>query len=375
MVGVHVVPTTDERGELMTLPRTILVVVCMLMVSVAAGADQPTPSPPEISLTDLPDPFPWPSSIFNNDPVTFDFQVDLDLLAPLGTKPGNGAEWFARFQRQIGERRQEVERAQEFALGWEFYGKERKVLPPDHPLLIEAEPWVDSADWSFYPEVWPWQGGSTPIANHLFALQLGRSWVARGQAASNPETALADYRRTVRLGRLLLQDDVVLIQNLIGIALIRTGTEAIFDHARAHGDGAVAALAALAIQDCTALRLELTRRFQRLAVFQDFVSRVTSAEGVSRTELRLPDDRFATLIQTATSDPIRALRIEVVTPLWITSHIGTDAQRKQAQETLDAMAQDSDEMVAVAAKLILDRSFDAGELDAHWSGSDPAAAQ
>jgi hypothetical protein len=156
----------------------------------------------------------------------------------------------------------------------------------------------------------------------------------------------------------------------VGFAIIRNGTEAIFEHARAQGDGGTAALAALVIQDCTALRLELTRRMQRLLIFQDFVARITGPHGASRTELRLPDDRFSTIVRTATADPSRALRIEAATPLWITSHLGTEAQRKEARATLDAMAENSDELVASAARLMLDRPFEAAELEAHWTGGE-----
>ena len=349
--------------------------VCFVIVSAAALAGGAAPAPPALSTADLPDPYPWPSHIFTDDPVPLDFEVDLDLLAPLGTRPDNGALWFAHFSKRIGDRIEQVEAAQASARPWTSHDKEHQVLPPDHPLLLEAEPWIECASWSFYPEVWSWQGGPTPISNLLFALQLGRSWVARGEQAEDPAAALADYRRTIRLGRLLLQDDVVYIQNLVGVALVRVGVEAIYGHARARGDGATAALAALAIQDCTALRLELTRRFQRMLVFMDFVARVPLADGGSRTELRLPDQRLDDLVRTATSDPCRALRIEVATPLWITSHLGTEAQRAKARETLAAMTNDPDELVATAARLAADRTFDADQLEAHWTGAEPTAAR
>lgn len=73
-------------------------------------------------------------------------------------------------------------------------------------------------------------------------------------------------------------------------------------------------------------------------------------------------------MKTASSDPSRALRIEAVTPLWITSHIGTDSQRKIASDVLAKLANDSDELVAAAAGLMLDRPFDADELEAYWGG-------
>lgn len=353
----------------MTLHRLLPAILCLSLVVPASAVDGPAvPAPAPFTLADLPDPYPWPSRVFNEEPIALEFRVDLDLLAPLGIKAGNGAVWFADFAKNIGERQGEVESAQADTRRWEFYGKERTVLPPDHPLLLEAEAWVDLATWSFYPEIWPWQGGSTPIPNLLFALQLGRSWVARGQGADDPVLALADFRRTIRLGRLLCQDDVVFIQNLIGVALIRNGAEAIFDLSRSNDDGVTAALAALVINDCTALRLEQTRRFQRIAVFPDFVARIEEPDGGSRTELRLPDERFDIIVQTATVDPFRALRMEAAIPLWITSHLGTPRQRTTALEILNQLQSDQDPLVAAAAEEVLGRTFNAEELEAHWGG-------
>lgn len=361
------IPETPEGSEPMFSIRVVLLVFLLVpAVPVAFGAGPAAPAPVALSMADLPEPCPWATRIVADDPVPLEFSVDLDLFAPLGAKSGNGAIWFAAFAKNIGDRRDEVEAAQASTVTWEYHGKARKVLPPDHPLLIEAEPWMDVAVWSFYPEVWNWQGGPTPISNLLFALQLGRSWIARGQTAEDADAATADYRRTIRLGRLLLQDDVVYIQNLIGIALVRNGVEAIYDHAQSRGDCAMTALAALALQDCTALRLELMRRFQRLLIFNDFVARVGAEDGERRTELRLPDGRFETLVETAVADPSRALRIEAVTPLWITSHLGTDTQRKIARETLTALRSDPDELVSTAATLMLDRPFIADDVEAHW---------
>lgn len=128
----------------MNLTRVVSLVVLVFSAAPGVGeAGQPVPVPAEIAATDLPDPFPWPTHIFADDPVAMEFSVDLDRIAPMGTKKGNGTAWFAAFAKNIGDRRDDVEAAQESALAWEYHGKERRVLPPDHPLLIEADsrPW------------------------------------------------------------------------------------------------------------------------------------------------------------------------------------------------------------------------------------------
>ena len=330
------------------------------------------PTPPPLSVADLPDPYPWGARIGRSEFVPLQFSVDLDRLAPLGTSSGNGAEWFADFSKIIGPRVSEYQTAQSSTVTWRDDGRDREVLPPAHKLLLEAESYVDTSQWSFYPEVYPWTGPSTPIANLLFALQLGRSWVARGQNSADDALALEDYRRSIRLGRLLLQDDVIYIQNLIGIHLVRTGAEAIYLFARERGDGATAAFAALVLQDCAVLRLEGYRRFNEIAIFSDFVARLDTEDDGDRIELRLPDDRLDVLVRIATEDPNRSFRIEATTPLWITSHIGTARQRELAGKTLGGMVDDPDDLVATAAAELMVRTFDAKDIESHWQISKPA---
>ncbi len=357
---------------------SLVVVLCASALPATAqdtrGASS-VPTPRTLTVGDLPDPYPWGSKIARGALVPLEFSVDLDRLAPLGTTPGNGAVWFADFSKNIGPRISEYEAAQSSTMMWQENGRDRKILPPDHPLLLEAEPAVDQGRWSFYPDVYPWTGPSTPIANLLFALQLGRSWIARGQQATDPERAVEDYRRTVRLGRLLLQDDVTLIQNLIGTHLVRTGVDAIYRQARERGDGATAAFAALVLQDCAVLRIEMTRRFQDIAKFSDFVARIDAEDGSDHIELRLPDDRLAALVTAATEDPSRALRIESTTPLWITSHMGTESQREIAERVFARLVDDPDPLVAAAAADLTSREFDPLDLEAHWGIPAPSNGQ
>ena len=53
------------------------------------------------------------------------------------------------------------------------------------------------------------------------------------------------------LGRLLRQDDVTLIQDLIGLAIIRMLAMAMYEMARSKSDTVQTTLASLAIAECT----------------------------------------------------------------------------------------------------------------------------
>ena len=161
------------------------------------------------------------------------FQTDLDLLAPLGMGTANAAEWFALFEKKVGPRAADATAAMERRIeGPEWVGK---VLPPDDPLLLEAEPWCDQATMTFYPGIFELNGYATRITNLLLPLNMVRSWVARGLAAETTEAAMADFRRAIRLGRLLRQEDVVVISDLVGLACIHIATRGIYERALADG--------------------------------------------------------------------------------------------------------------------------------------------
>jgi hypothetical protein len=64
------------------------------------------------------------------------FRTDLDMLAPLGTGTANAATWFAQFAKPNGPRAAEGSTAQKRTVDHPPIGK---VLPPDDPLLLEAE--------------------------------------------------------------------------------------------------------------------------------------------------------------------------------------------------------------------------------------------
>ncbi len=87
----------------------------------------------------------------------------------------------------------------------------------------------------FYPGIYSVEGFQTKVPNLTLALTLARSLVARGQGEDQFETAMADFGRVVRLGRLLRQDDAMVINDLVGLATIRMGAEAIYQRARADG--------------------------------------------------------------------------------------------------------------------------------------------
>lgn len=278
------------------------------------------------------------------------FRTDLDLLAPLGTGTANAGTFFGAFALQGGPRAAEGKAAVGRAVDRPGVGK---VLPPDDPLLREAEPWCDQARLELYPEVFAIEGYETRIANLSLALTMARSWIARGQDAKDLEPALSDFRRVVRLGRLLRQEDVVLINDLVGLACIRIGAEAIYDRARAAGRTDLALVAAVVASEAAPQRL-LT------------ASRVTSVElapylrkgAAGSASLELPEGYVESMRTTALTAPDRRFRGEATLSLWVVARAAGETDRARAAETIREVAEGKDAPLATLARWCLDHPAD-----------------
>lgn len=305
------------------------------------------PPPKPIDLETLS--FPCWACSSDSDGWPIRFRTDLDLLAPLGTGTRNAAVWFADFAKPNGPRHAEAEAAMSrrtdgrYGLG--------KVLPPGDPLLREAEPWCDQASMRFYPDVFPMKGGDTQITNLLLALTFARSWVARGEASSDPETAMGDFRRAIRLGRLLRQEDAILIDDLVGLAAIRLGTEGVYDLARRRGDTKLALAASLVLGEHTAQRLRTAERATKFDLRP-----YLSGPDPGRAVLSLPDSKLGEIIAVATGDPDRRFRSESIMTLNIVRFLGTAPQQEKAAATLTALARSSDSYTAASAQWARDVS-------------------
>jgi hypothetical protein len=263
-----------------------------------------------------------------------DFRTDLDLLAPIGDGPANAASWFVGFTKEIGPRVGEWTEARQRMIS---YGGLDKVLPPDDPLLLEAEPWCDQAEMLFYPGYFPMEGYATRVPNLLLPLTLAKSWVARGNAAEDPVEALEDYRRAIRLGRLLRQEDAVVINDLVGLQCIRYGAEGIFELAVGRGDSELALVASLVLGEYGSQRLMTSDR-----ITSTDITPYASVSSTGEVELRLPDHRLDLILDRAVNDPNRRFRAEATVVLNFVAHMGSQEQRKRTLELLNELAASPD---------------------------------
>lgn len=265
------------------------------------------------------------------------FRTDLDLLAPLGVGPANAAEWFALFEKERGPRAKEgaafMERRAELP-GLADFGQ---VVPGDDPLLLEAEPWVDQAMMSFYPEVYPMEGYDTRITNLLVPLTMARSWTARGVAADDSARGLEDCRRAIRLGRLLRQEDVVLINDLVGLACIHVGTRGVYRIAQRTGDTELALLASVVLGEVAPQRLYTARRMTDV----DLTPYLTKGADGSFT-LAAPNAVVDRIVAMASGGPDRRFRGEALLGAHIVAHHGTPAQQARVRACLDQISASGD---------------------------------
>lgn len=284
------------------------------------------------------------------------FRTDLDLLAPLGTGPANAADWLVAFRKPDGPRYAEAVAAEARRVDRPPVGR---VLPPDDPLLLEAEPWCDQALMRFYPDTLTLDGPDTKLPNLLIALTFARSWVDRGRQATSFDAAMADFRRVIRLGRLLRQEDTVIISDLVGLACIRIGAEAIYDRARCEGKLELALVAAVVAGEAPPQKL-LTG------------ARITSAEltpylrpkGDGSYALDLPDQRLDTIIAMANSCPDRRFKGEAMWNLAVVAALGSEAQATKAREVLVTLSRSDDPVIGLGAKAFLDRPVMPADVEA-----------
>jgi hypothetical protein len=311
----------------------------------------PAPHPCDLSKLEVPC---WGCLWAQKWPLRY--VTDLDTLAPLGTGTANAATWFATFAKPNGSRFAEAEAAQARRVE---HGALRiapngfDVLPPNDPLLAEAAPWCDQATMRFYPDVFPVQGGHTQLPNNLFMINLARSWIARGHDAVSFEDAMADFRRVIRLGRLLRQDDVVLIDDMLGCAYIQWGAEAIYDRARKEGKTDLALLAAVVAGEAAPQRYLTAARKTEVEV-----APYARKTGDGSTILDLPEARFEAIRKMATESPDRRFRNEAVTSLYLISRLAPEPTRAEARVVLEQLARSDDPIVAANARWSLNTPVD-----------------
>jgi hypothetical protein len=262
------------------------------------------------------------------------FRTDLDLLAPLGDGPANAATFFVQFEKTNGPRAAEAaafmaRRAAPVGVGDFNVGD---VVPPDDPLLLEAEPWVDQATMRFYPDLLPINGANTPVPNLLFMIALARSWTARGVAAADTAAGLDDCRRAIRIGRLLRQEDAVMINDLVGLACIHIGTRGVYEIAQHTGDARLALLASVVIGEVAPQRMYTSQRITSVSL-TPFLAKSSSGAYT----LSVPDARLDTIVEMATKCPDRRFKGEALLNLRVVETYGTPPQQERARKAIDGV--------------------------------------
>ena len=267
------------------------------------------------------------------------FRTDLDLLAPLGTGAANAAIWFKDFGKRSGSRRGEADAA--LARKVEGPADLGPVLPANDPLLLEAEPWGDQATMRYYPDIFPMKGWETEVPNLLIPLTFSKSWVARGMAATDPAKAMEDFRRAIRLGRLMRQEDVTVIGDLVGLACIRVGAQGIYDLAVKQGNLQLALLASIVLGEVAPQKLAGAQRLTETDL-APYVRRNATGDAT----LELPENRLDRIVAIATSGPDRRFRAEAILELNLVRHLGSPAQREKALTVLNQVAASDDRNLA-----------------------------
>ena len=307
------------------------------------SAAVPAPYPCNLSKLEMPC---WGCLWAQSWPLRY--RTDLDMLAPLGTGTANAATWFAAFAKPNGPRYAEAAAAMARRVAHgplPIAPQGFDVLPPNDPLLAEAAPWCDQATMRFYPDVFPVRGADTQLPNNLLTLNLARSWIARGHDAASFDDAMADFRRVIRLGRLLRQDDVVVIDDFLGSVYIRWGAEEIYDRARKEGNTDLALLAAVVAGEGAPQRYLTAARMTSIEI-APYLREISAGS----YELRLPAEHYKAITEMATSSPDRRFRDEAILRLRFVAALGAGPMRTDAHALLEKLASGPDPIVAANAR-------------------------
>jgi len=336
---------SSRRVHVITAIAVVVLLAASLGVRLAANNDgSPVPQPRSFRIADVPIPH-WSHQKARE--WSLQFRTDLDLLAPLGTGERNAGEWFVDFRKPDGPRFDEAQAMMERRE--DRGGNFGLVLPVDDPLLLEAEPWSDQATMHFYPDLLKPNGWNTQVTNLLVTLTFARSWVARGVQSPDPALGLADCRRAIRLGRLLRQEDIVIINDLVGLACIRMGAQGIYDIAIREGDHELALLASIVIGEVAPQRLLTSERVTRS---WDVGSVREDASGTLTLEIN--DEELESTLEMARSQTDRRFRAEAILALNVVRFMGTKDQQERVVALLTELSALEDSMLSETARWSLE---------------------
>ncbi|MCB1033851.1 MAG: hypothetical protein KDD47_08475, partial [Acidobacteria bacterium] len=136
------------------------------------------------------------------------------------------------------------------------------------------------------------------------------------------------------------------IADLVGIAVIRMGTQALYDHALREGDLPTALASAAVLGEMAPQRFLTSDRINRLDVTKEALSYGKKMEVADHVVLRLA--------RAAESGPERRFRIEALLQLAFVSRFGTAFQREKAESLLERLEEDPDPFVAYQARWALE---------------------
>jgi hypothetical protein len=305
--------------------------------AVVSQPDQPTATLLEVPCWSCPSAKTWPVR----------FQTDLDLIAPLGDGVGNAAEFFALFEKERGPRASDAEDL--MSRRFEAEGDLGQIVAGDDELLLEAEPWVDQATMSFYPVVFPMEGATTRTTNLLVMLTMARSWTARGVDAEDSSVGLEDCRRAIRMGRLLRQENVIIINDLVGLACIHIGTRGVYRIAQRDGDPELALLASVVLGELAPQRF---MTMEKISAFDLTPYMRLGPSGSHR--LDMPDSQLDGMMEMAESLTERRFFGEVILSSNVVLHLGTAEQQTRVRELLKGLASGDDPITADFARWALE---------------------
>jgi hypothetical protein len=156
---------------------------------------------------------------------------------------------------------------------------------------------------------------------------------------------------------LLRQDDLTIIQDMVAIACIRIGAEAMYELAREQGDTATMLVTSMVLADKDAMRLQTAGRittFERAFAMDD--------PDVPEPSLRLTDAELEAIVELTSGLADRRFRMEGLLALQFVKRLGSSTQQGIADAALERLTGDADELVAGLAQRFRESPLTQAEL-------------
>ena len=182
-----------------------------------------------------------------------------------------------------------------------------------------------------------------------------------GVESSTKSKGLNLCRRAIRLGRLLRQEDITIISDVIGLLCIQTGAKGIYKIAMREGNIKLAFLASIVLGEVAPQASLSNRKFDKTT----FLGAIQEKDNQER-KLLISEKDLNDLITIAKEDTNRRFRLEAIGEMNFIRHLCDSGDSVQkVREALSELSKSNDPMISQSAQWSLEYTLSESDLKEH----------